>query len=65
LLTDLLRRELPNRTIGQFSFKAISPLFDTEPFSVHGRLEPEGQRVVLWAANSRGELAMQAEAQLR
>jgi hypothetical protein len=32
---------------------------------VHGRLEPEGKRVVLWAANSRGELAMQAEAQLR
>ena len=65
LLTDLLRRELPNRTIGQFSFKAISPLFDTEPFLVHGRLEPEGQRVVLWAANSRGELALQAAAQLR
>jgi 3-methylfumaryl-CoA hydratase len=65
LLTDLVSRELPDRTIGEFSFRAIAPLFDTEPFSVHGRLEPEGQRVVLWAANSRGELAMQAEAQLR
>ena len=65
LLTDLVSRELPDRTIGEFSFRAIAPLFDTEPFSVHGRLEAEGHRVVLWAANSRGELAMQAEAQLR
>ena len=65
LLTDLVSRELPDRTIGEFSFRAIAPLFDTEPFSVHGRVEPEGRHVVLWAANSRGELAMQAEAQLR
>jgi 3-methylfumaryl-CoA hydratase len=64
-LTDLVSRELPDRTIAEFSFRAIAPLFDTEPLSVHGRLEPEGKRVVLWAANSRGELAMQAEAQLR
>lgn len=64
LLTDLISRELPDRTIREFSFRAIAPLFDTEPFSVHGRLEPEGHRVMLWAANSRGELAMQAEAQL-
>jgi 3-methylfumaryl-CoA hydratase len=64
-LTDLVSRELPDRTIAEFSFRAIAPLFDTEPFSVHGRLEPEGKHVVLWAANSRGELAMQAEAQLR
>jgi len=65
LLTDLLARELPNKTLSEFSFRAIAPLFDTEPFSVHGRLEPEGRNVVLWAANSRGELAMQAEALLR
>lgn len=65
LLTDLLTRELPNQTISEFSFRAIAPLFDTEPFSVYGRLEPEGHNVVLWAANSRGELAMQAEALLR
>ncbi len=65
LLTDLLGRELPDRTMSEFSFRAIAPLFDTEPLSVYGRLEPEGKHVVLWAANSRGELAMQAEAQLR
>ena len=65
LLTDLLGRELPDRTMSEFSFRAIAPLFDTEPFSVHARLEPDGKHVVLWAANSRGELAMQAEAQLR
>jgi 3-methylfumaryl-CoA hydratase len=65
LLTDLLGRELPDRTMSEFSFRAIAPLFDTEPFSLHARLEPDGKHVVLWAANSRGELAMQAEAQLR
>jgi len=65
LLTDLIHRELPDRTIAEFSFRAISPLFDTEPFSVHGRLVPDDHRVVLWASNKQGELAMQAEARLR
>lgn len=65
LLTDLIHRELPDRTIAEFSFRAISPLFDTEPFSVHGRLAQEHHRVVLWASNKHGELAMQAEARLR
>jgi hypothetical protein len=31
---------------------------------VHGRLEEDGRSVTLWAANARGELAMQAEASL-
>jgi 3-methylfumaryl-CoA hydratase len=64
-LTDLLGRELPDRTMREFSFRAIAPLFDTEPCSVHGRVEPDGQQVMLWASNMRGELAMQAQAKLR
>lgn len=64
-LTDLLGHELPDRTMREFSFRAIAPLFDTEPCSVHGRVEPDGQQVMLWATNMRGELAMQAQAKLR
>ena len=64
LLIGLAARELPGREISSFEFRAVSPLFDSEPFSVHGRLEADGRRVTLWAANARGELAMQAEASL-
>ena len=64
LLIGLAARELPGREITAFAFRAVSPLFDTEPFSVHGRLEADGRSVSLWAANARGELAMQAEASL-
>ena len=64
LLIGLAVRELPGREITSFAFRAVSPLFDIEPFSVHGRLEEDGRSVSLWAANARGELAMQAEASL-
>ena len=64
LLMDLLRRELPQRTVKSFSFRAVSPLFDIDSFSVNGKLSDDGHTVGLWAANHRGELAMQAEAVL-
>lgn len=64
LLVDLVRRQLPDRTLRSFSFRAVSPLFDIERFSLNGRLSDDGQTVTLWAANARGELAMQAEAVL-
>ena len=64
LLVDLLRRELPARALKRFSFRAVSPLFDIERFSLHGKLSDDGQTAMLWAANARGELAMQAEATL-
>jgi 3-methylfumaryl-CoA hydratase len=64
MLLGLVARELPGREVGSFVFRAVSPLFDTEPFSVHGRLHADGHLVTLWAANARGELAMQAEASL-
>lgn len=64
LLMDLLQQELPDRAPTRFAFRAISPLFDVESFSLHGRLADDGRTVALWAANARGELAMQAEAVL-
>jgi 3-methylfumaryl-CoA hydratase len=47
-----------------FSFRAVGTLFDTEPFTVCGRPDPDGRSVQLWAQNPRGELAMQAAATL-
>ena len=60
LLVDLLRRntDAPLKT---FKFRAVSPLFDIAPFSVHGRPGENGQ-VALWARNAQGNLAMEAEA---
>lgn len=64
LLADLLRRHLPAARMSAFSFRAVGPLFDTEPFTLCGRPDPDGRTVHLWAQNVRGELAMQAEATL-
>jgi 3-methylfumaryl-CoA hydratase len=60
LLLDLLRRELPHADVKSFRFRAVSPLFDTEPFTVCGR--PDGDMVKLWAKNASGGLAMEATA---
>ena len=63
LLIDLVRRELPERSVAEFSFRAVSPVFDTDTLSVNGKMSDD-DRVQLWAANARGELCMQAEATL-
>lgn len=64
LLLDLLRRERPEAVIQAFSFRAVNPLFDTAPFSVNGRFEPDGKTVRLWASDAEGWLAMDATATL-
>jgi 3-methylfumaryl-CoA hydratase len=63
LLVDLLRRERPEATLARFDFKALSPLFDLDAFSVCGR--PDGERrFALWARSAEGALAMQASAEI-
>ncbi len=62
LLLDVLRCSLPAANVVRFSFRAVSPLFDTGSFSVCGR--PEGNGVRLWAKNQEGGLAMEASAEL-
>jgi 3-methylfumaryl-CoA hydratase len=64
LLVDLLQRNLPQARMASFSFRAVGPLFDIEPFTVCGSPDADGHTVRLWARNMRGELAMQAEALL-
>jgi 3-methylfumaryl-CoA hydratase len=62
LLVDLLRRSLPQADVKRFSFRAMSPLFDTAPFAVCGKPEADGRTVQLWAKNATGGLAMSATA---
>src|SRR5690348_3326252 len=45
LLADLLRRSLPNAVVAGLSFRAMSPLFDTAPFTVCGEQEDNGKIV--------------------
>jgi 3-methylfumaryl-CoA hydratase len=60
LLMDLLRRNQPAAAVARFSFRAVSPLFDTSPFLVCGK--PEGDTIQLWAKDVAGNLAMTATA---
>jgi 3-methylfumaryl-CoA hydratase len=62
LMLELVRDRFPENTIREFYFRAVSPLFDTEPFSVNGRATAAG--VALWAASGGGALAMTGQAQL-
>lgn len=65
LLLDLLRRAMPQASVARFSFRAMSPLFDTGPFAICGQPESDGRGVRLWARNGAGGLAMEASAGLR
>ena len=62
LLLDLLRRSRPELRVKTFEFKALSPLIDTAPFDVCGRLD--GATATLWARGPGSGLAMQASARV-
>jgi 3-methylfumaryl-CoA hydratase len=63
LLLDNLRRAHPDRRVREFAFRAVSPLFDTAPFMVCGKLGEYGA-TALWARRQDGGLAMEATATL-
>ena len=64
LLIDLLRREMPGARVAEFSFRAVSPIFDGHPLHLHGN-PPDGEgRVELWAAGHEGGLAITAQARI-
>ncbi|MGD0955259.1 MAG: MaoC family dehydratase N-terminal domain-containing protein [Candidatus Acidiferrales bacterium] len=62
MLLDLARRNMPEANVARFSFRAVSPLFDTTPFRVCGKPEKDGKTVSLWARNEAGDLATAATA---
>lgn len=64
LMVELLRRHRPDRSIAEFSFRAVRPIFDVAPFVVGA--SPDGERLVrVWATTTGGALAMDASAALR
>jgi 3-methylfumaryl-CoA hydratase len=65
LLVDLVRCNAPTARVEQFSFRAVSPLFDGNRMSVNATPSGADGVVKLWAANAEGDLAMTAEARLK
>ena len=64
LLMEELRRAHPDKRILRFEFKAVSPLFDSAPFAVAGRLDGDQRTARMWASGPQGQLAMQASAEV-
>jgi 3-methylfumaryl-CoA hydratase len=62
LLVDLVRREAPDAFVRTFSFKAVRPTFDLNPFWLNG--QRDGDSVKLWGNDHEGALTMQATAEL-
>jgi 3-methylfumaryl-CoA hydratase len=56
---ELARRSSPGKRIKAFEFRAISPVFDTTPFSINGK--PEGNTATTWVAREDGGLAQQGK----
>lgn len=61
LLLDLFRRERPDATLKTFTVRALSPLFDTAPFTVAGAPGAEAGTAKLWAVTPTGAIAQSAE----
>lgn len=62
LLLEALRENAPERSVTAFSFRAVSALYDTQPFRVEGRIDGDSAQV--WALNADGNLAMTGSATL-
>ncbi|CAO3440240.1 COGs COG3777 [Azospirillum endophyticum] len=65
LLLDLLRHRMPDAEVASYSFKAVRPTFDINPFSVCGTPSADGKTVRLWAKDHEGWLTMDATAVLK
>lgn len=64
LLMDQIRREMPDANVATFSFKAVRPTFDLNPFRVNGAPQADGKTIKLWAQDHEGCLTMDAVATL-
>jgi 3-methylfumaryl-CoA hydratase len=64
MLVDLLRRNMPSANVAGFEFRAVRPVFDIAPLTVHGKPSADGKTVQLWTEDHEGWLTMQATATL-
>ncbi|NKB32155.1 MAG: acyl-CoA dehydrogenase [Pseudomonadales bacterium] len=62
LLVDLLIEQFPEKTLRSFEFKAVSPVFDLNPFDVCGTNPDQEGNLSLWIKDYEGTLCMQAQA---
>lgn len=60
-LIDLAVKSQPDRLLKHYSFRALSPVFDTAPFHINGKLSDGA--AILWATKPDGTLAVQAKAE--
>ena len=58
LLIDLTLENNAGAWVSEFNFRAVSPLFDTAPFTIAGK--KDANKAELWARTPDGALAMQA-----
>ena len=61
LLLELLREHAEGKALVTFNFRAVRPLFDTEPFEVAGASSEDGAGFWLKALGPRGRVAMVAD----
>ena len=62
-LLELVRERRPEARLAAFTYRAVSPLFDSEPFQVCGEPSPDGRSAEVWAVTPRGALAMAGRAE--
>lgn len=60
MMLDLFRREMPDATMKTLDLRAVSPVYDTMDFTVHGALSGDNA-CMLWAMTGDGALAMTAD----
>ena len=64
LLMDLLRRQLPDAAVIDFSFKAQRPCFAGNTLHLRGNASDDGKTIELWSMDHDGWLGMTARATL-
>src|SRR5689334_22230548 len=65
LLLDLLRYRHPEAEVVRYSFRAVRPTFDINPFFVCGEPLDDGKTFHLWAKDHEGWLTMDATAVIK
>lgn len=60
MLLDFAQRLTPGRRLAGFSYRALTPVFDTAPFTLNAGTAGDG--LALWVTGPADELALQAEA---
>jgi 3-methylfumaryl-CoA hydratase len=63
-LVELVRRELPDAVLRNFSFRAVRPTFAGNSFTVCGKPGAQDKEIELWAKDHEGFVTMRATATL-